>query len=313
MTAEERLREAIRTRTSEVEPSPPSESLRKIEQRLAAARRATARRRMLVGLSSAAAVLAVVVLAVTIAGDDGGENIRTANDRTTTSSTATTSSPSTTETTEPSTTTSPPSTSSSTSTSTTTTTAPTSTPVEVDPSVPVWPTTAGSLRFDDPVAAAQSFATELVGFADPVVGAFEPDGADGRSGSVVVRPRADGPSTVVLVRRLGDDTWWVIASSTADITLDRPATGAQVTCPLHLTGSALAFEGTVNVTLRDDAGVTLRTGTVTGGGDVARPFDGSIDCSTGSGSGTGYGTLILTELSAEDGTPTMAVARRVAL
>lgn len=308
MTTEDRLREAIRTRTSEVQPSPPPEGLRSIEQKLAEARRAGVRRGLLMGLASAAAVLAVVAIAVSVIqpGDDG-DNISTADDRTTTSSSPTTEAPATTETTEPSSTTS-------TSTTTTTTTSPTTTtpapPADtaVDPSVPVWPSTEGSQRFDDPAEAARNFAVELAGFRDPVVGPFQADGD--RSGAVVVRPAAQGPATNVMVRQLEDDTWWVVASSTADITLDQPGTGAQVTCPLRLTGTALAFEGTVAVSLRDGQGGELGSGFVTGGGDVARPFDGTIECSVGGGP---YGTLLLTEASAEDGSTTQVVARRVAL
>jgi hypothetical protein len=310
MTTEDRLREAIRARTSEVEPSPPSESLRKIERRLEAARKATARRRLLVGLTSAAAVLAVVVLAVSVAGDDDSERVETSDDRPTSTSTTTTEPSTTTSTTESTSTTTDPSTTTSTTESTsTTTTVPA--PEGVDASVVAWPAVGGATRFDDPVAAAQSFAVDLVGFRDPVVGSFEADGSDGRSGSVVVRPSAQGPATTVLVRQM-DGTWWVVAASTADITVDQPATGSQIACPMRVTGSALAFEGTVNVVVRDDQRSEVGSGFVTGGGDVARPFDGTIDCSLES-AGSGYGTLILTEASAEDGSVVKATARRIML
>jgi cytoskeletal protein RodZ len=310
MNTEDRLREAFRVRTSEIEPSPPSESLRKIEQRLAAARRAKARRRLLVGLTSAAAVLAVIVLAVAVTGNDDGREVRTANERTTTTSTSTTTSSSTTSTTERSSTTSGSTTTTSTS-STSTTTVPTSEGGGLDPMVMIWPTLGSSTRFDDPVAAAQSFAVDVVGFRDPVVGSFEADGSDGSSGTVAVRAGAQGPVTTVLVQQIDDGTWGVVSASTAEITLDQPVTGTQITCPLRVTGTALAFEGTVNVTVRDDQG-SIGSGTVTGGGDVARPFDGTIDCSLGSAS-TGYGTVLLTEASAEDGSVVKAVARRVLL
>jgi hypothetical protein len=312
MTAEDRLREAIRARTSEVEPSPPSESLRKIERRLAAARKATFRRRLLAGLTSAAAVLAVVVLAVSVAGDDDSERVETSDDRPTSTSTTTTEPSTTTSTTESTSTTSTSTTTSTTSTTSTTTTVPA--PEGVDPSVVAWPAVGGATRFDDPMAAARSFAVDLVGFRDPVVGSFEADGSGGSgggSGSVVVRPQAQGPATTVQVRQM-DGTWWVVAASTADITVDQPATGSQIACPMRVTGSALAFEGTVNVVVRDDQRSEVGSGFVTGGGDVARPFDGTIDCSLES-AGSGYGTLILTEASAEDGSVTKATARRITL
>jgi Immunoglobulin-like domain of bacterial spore germination len=314
MTTEERLREAIRSRTSEVEPSPPSESLRRIERKLAAARQATVRRRLLVGLSSAAVVLAVVALAVIVSGDGDGDGIRMADDRTTTTaSSPSTASSTTTDTSEPSTTTS-----SSSTTSTTTTSEPTTVPQpppatdSLDPSVPVWPLTGDTQRFDDPVDAASSFAVDLVGFTDPIVGSFQP-GDTARTGEVVVRPVADGPVTRVLVRQLEDDTWWVVASATPEISLDSPVTGAQLTCPLRLTGTAVAFEGTVEVIVRADAATApLGTGYVTGGGDVPRPFDGTVDCSLDSvPGGAQYGTVILTTTSAEDGRVLQATTRRL--
>ena len=65
-----------------------------------------------------------------------------------------------------------------------------------------------SQRFDDPVAAARSFAVDFVGMTDPVVGEFQP--GDSRSGEVPVRGFADGAPSAVLVRQLEDDTWFVI-------------------------------------------------------------------------------------------------------
>lgn len=310
---EDRLREAIRTRTGEVVPSPPPESLRRIEQRLEAARRATVRRRLIVGLASAAAVLAVVAVAVSVAGPgDEGNEVQTADrDRTTTTAPSTTEPSTTTATTEPSSSASTSTSSTSSSSTTTTAAPPPPSGTAVDPSVPVWPSTQGSQRFDDPVDAARSFAVDLVGFRDPLVGSFEPDGEG--SGSVAIRAASQGPASTAQVRRLDDGTWWVVGSSTVNITLDEPATGAPITCPLRLTGSALAFEGTVNVSLRDDGGTELGNGIVTGGGDVARPFDGTVDCSVGGAGGVRYGTVILVEHSAEDGRVLAAVARRVAL
>jgi nucleoid-associated protein YgaU len=77
-------------------------------------------------------------------------------------------------------------------------------------------------------AAATGFATELVGFTDPVVGEFQQ--GDARSGEVEVRAAADGPVTTVLVRQVGsDDTWSVLGAATAQIVPTTPAPGATQT------------------------------------------------------------------------------------
>jgi hypothetical protein len=134
---------------------------------------------------------------------------------------------------------------------------------------------------------------------------------DARSGEVEVRPVADGPVTTVFVRQLGDDgTWWVLGSAIADITVDSPATGATITSPVTLTGSALAFEGTVNVEVRQDgAREPVGTGYVTGGGDEMRPFSGEVEFGTPSAE---RGALVLLSLSAENGQVWEAATLRVA-
>src|SRR5690606_35883458 len=55
----------------------------------------------------------------------------------------------------------------------------------------VWPRSDTARRFEDPVAAARSFAVDFAVFADPVLGEFRQ--GDSRSGEVEVRPQADGP------------------------------------------------------------------------------------------------------------------------
>lgn len=313
MTVEDRLREAIRARASEIEPSPPSESLTRIEQRLEAARAAHRRHRLVRALATAAAVLVVAALAATLLGGGGdADDVRTADDRTTTTeppSTTTTSAPDTTTSTTASTTTTTAG-GGTTEGATSTDTAPPP-PVEVDASVPIWPRTHEDLRFEDPVDAARSFAVDFVGFSSPSVGSFQGGDAEGQ---VLVRPSGgSGPSSAVSVRRLEDGTWWVVGSAAADIVLDSPGTGARASCPMRVTGSALAFEGTVQVEVRDDYSTTpIGSGFVTGGGDVARPFDGTIDCSYAGIEGRSpYVTVLLTTASAEDGSILQATARRV--
>lgn len=180
--------------------------------------------------------------------------------------------------------------------------------VPADASTAVFPSAGDDVRFDDPVAAARAFAADFVGFDDPVVGEFMQ--GDNRSGEVDVRPVADGPATTVLVRRLGDDTWWVLGAVTADIALDAPAAGEAVTSPVALSGRALAFEGHVAVEVREDGNRRpIGTGFVTGGGDVMRPFAGEVAFSAPSAD---RGALVLLSLSAEDGRVWTAATVRVA-
>ena len=164
----------------------------------------------------------------------------------------------------------------------------------------VWPLAGSSLTYDDPVQAATGFATELVGFTDPVVGEFQQ--GDSRSGEVEVRPSADGPVTTVMVRQLtGDDTWVVLAAATANIVPDQPEAGATVTSPLQLAGESTSFEATVQVTvIGADAGAPLARTFYTGGGAMGElaPFDTSVEFDTPDAA---TGAVLLWTDSAQDG------------
>ncbi len=194
---------------------------------------------------------------------------------------------------------------------TTTTSTPAST-TTVDTSATdaaVWPAPSSGRRFTDPVEAATTFATEFVGFTDPVVGEFLQ--GDSRSGEVEVRPRADGPVTTVLVRLLGtDDAWSVLGTATPNIEVDQPTTLTTIGNPVRLIGRARAFEGTVDVEVREDGTTTpLGTGFVTGRGDgVLGPFDSELPYEV---AGTERGTVLFVTHSAEDGSVWEAAVIRV--
>ncbi|MBX3286757.1 MAG: Gmad2 immunoglobulin-like domain-containing protein [Acidimicrobiales bacterium] len=246
------------------------------------------------------AVIAVVALVVTRGGDDE-EDVATGSSTTE----ATTS---TTTTTLPTTTTTAP--------ATTTTAAPPTTapapPVLTDEQVAqvVWPDPATESRFTDPMAAATSFAVDLVGFTDPVVGAFQQ--GDSRSGEIEVRPREDGPVTTVLVRQVAsDDSWWVIGAITESIEVDEPAQQQEITDPVHLAGRARAFEGTVDVRIvADGSADPVGTGFVTGRGDgVLGPFEEDLRFDAG---GARWGVVVFSTASAEDGRIWEATVVRVA-
>ncbi len=176
------------------------------------------------------------------------------------------------------------------------------TPSTVDPPgayvSAVWPWPGSTLRYTDPVEAATGFAVDFVGFTDPAVGEFQQ--GDSRSGEVEIRPSADGPITVVFVRQLGsDDTWWVLGSATANITVNRPSAMTAIESPQIVTGTALAFEGHIDVALRaDGAQEPVATTFVTGGGAEPDAFFGTIEWVD---SGATGGALVFTTSVADDG------------
>lgn len=227
----------------------------------------------------------------------------------TTSSTGAVSSSSTTNSSSTSTSASSSTTSSSTTATSTTTTG--STTSTVDPEEyrsAVWPWVDSSVRYNQPVAAAEGFAVDFLGFQNPLIGPFLQ--GDGRSGEVEIRPTADGPVTTVLVRLLGsDDSWWVLGSVTDNIIIGEPDVLEEIESPLTISGSALAFEGSVDFELRSDGSDSaLIDSFVTGGGTTMEPFEGRFEWTN---PGSGAGALVLMTTSMDDGRPWEAAVRRV--
>lgn len=172
----------------------------------------------------------------------------------------------------------------------------------------IWPYQDTSQRFSDPSAAAYSFATELLGFTDPVMGEFA--AGDSRSGEIEIKAAENGPATTVMVRQLGDDSWWVLGAQTPDIVLGQPESGATVSSPLQLSGTSRAFEGTVEVAvLADGSTDPIGTGFVTGGAtEQLEPFSGEVEFDAADAE---WGALALTTTSAEDGRVWQATVIRV--
>ncbi len=178
-----------------------------------------------------------------------------------------------------------------------------------DPSQVVFPAIDSSQRFDSPETVAQAFLTQYAGFTDPVVSEFRE--GDSRSGEFEVTRNGSGPVSTVLVRQLDDDTWGVIGAVADEITPDQPEDDATVTSPVVVTGVGLAFEGTINVDVREQGRTdSIGEGFVTAGGTPpGGPYDGSITFTTPA---TDTGAVMYREFSAEDGTTSWVSVTRVA-
>ncbi len=124
----------------------------------------------------------------------------------------------------------------------------------------------------------------------------------GEGGTPVPNPQ---PTFTVILRQLGSQPgagpWTVTGATSTNIVVTTPAVGATVRSPVRLTGQAHAFEGTVNVEVREDgmlAGQSLGKGFVTGGGDMLRPFTGDVTFRSPS---KPAGAIVFTEISQADG------------
>jgi hypothetical protein len=170
--------------------------------------------------------------------------------------------------------------------------------VTVDRSTAVWPTEDSDERPADAADAARTFAVEVLHFEDPVVGELRQ--GDSRSGEVDVRPTGDGPVTMLLVRQLsGEETWSVLGAVTDDIQIDSPSAGQAVGDPVVVRGRGRAFEGVIDVAvLADGDDEPIGSGTVMGGGDELRPFEGAIERAS---TDAERGALVLFTRSAKDG------------
>ncbi|MCC6225130.1 MAG: Gmad2 immunoglobulin-like domain-containing protein [Microthrixaceae bacterium] len=244
--------------------------------------------RVWIGVAGMLVVIAVAAIAIWATGDESDDG---ATDATTTSAlegTSTIDAP----------TTSPPSTS----------TPPTTAPPTEGSNTAVWPWAVSPQRFDDPVAAARSYALDFVGFTNPVIGEFMQ--GDSRSGEIEVRPRPDGPVTTVFVRQVSDDdSWWVLGSATANIEVTEPSALSAIDSPVTLKGRANAFEGTVNVDVRVDGSMEpLAEGFVTGQMGEMGPFKSALEFPSPKG---GRGAVLFRTLSAEDGSVWEAAVVRV--
>lgn len=175
----------------------------------------------------------------------------------------------------------------------------TAAPDEGQPEAAIWPFANTETRYADPVAAAVGFATEYLGFVDPVSEEFQP--GDTRSGEVAIRPSATGPVTTVMVRQVdSSDTWWVIGATTTNLQIESPSALTTITSPVTVSGQSTAFEGTINLEVREDGRLDpLAEGHTEGGSmGVMGPFSTSLTLAE---SGAEGGAIIVKTMSAKDG------------
>lgn len=159
---------------------------------------------------------------------------------------------------------------------TTTTTGPT------DDGVPGWPG-ATSRHFDAPEAAASAFVEEVLGFGDPTMQRSAPvDDLD--TEVVLTSSPGSAARTTVLVHDTGTARGWVVLGTTAS---NGAIDGAQVVPDpdpdpagvqdVSVSGTASAFEATINVRVLDLEGNVLgETTTQAGANGEVGPFEATV-------------------------------------
>lgn len=292
---EDRVRAALHAAANSITSSP--DGLNRIEANLMPAPSFNPQQRKALTIASVAAAVLLVVVGIVALTQSDDDNADLAVDDTATTTTPTTAATTTTSTTAATTTTATPT---------------TSAPPNVDRFAVVYPAVASDVRYTDPRGLAEDYARQVLGFTELVVGEYQ--AGDSRSGEVPISDERDGsPTSTVLVRQFDDDNWYVLGSISPDITVDAPTSGAALASPFQTTGSALAFEGTVDVAVvvagqADPVG----TGFVTGNGTPpAGPFDDRISF-VAPGPET-PGVVVYRTLSAEDGHVIQATSVRVRL
>ncbi len=168
--------------------------------------------------------------------------------------------------------------------------------------------------FTSPVDTAKAFAARYVGMVDPATFGSPTPSTGGRlevkvgfttgeGGTPIADPQPTMSVFLMSGNADGDlGPWTVVAASSPQIVVTRPAALDRVSSPVGVAGQAATFEGNVVVQVREDgmlADRRLGEGFVTGRGDgVLGPFSGEIGFEAPS---EAAGAVVFLERSAADG------------
>lgn len=151
-------------------------------------------------------------------------------------------------------------------------------------------TAAGETKYSDPVETARAFADDYVGMDDPVTIGSASTTKDaqevkvgfrnGEGGTPLPDPKATMSVFLKGVGAGGGAPFTVVSARSPEIVVSSPADFATITPPVRVAGAASAFEGNVEVEVREDgqvSGKALGVGNVSGSGDAQLgPFDNNI-------------------------------------
>jgi hypothetical protein len=287
MSIEQELRDAMRAHTEQVDPTGSYDDVReRAEQATSAARR---RRATGGALLAAAAVAGAVFAASALRGDDGVEVDIVGPGPSTTASTTTIP---TSTTANSSTTVVPPPTAA----TPTSVAAPPPPPPPVTQPDPVFIWTTGA---EDSAAAARAFAIEYLGMTDP----FVEEGEEPLPQPISVRATERGPETLIWTEQPTPGRFVITSVASPNLHFTSPGAGGSISSPLTVAGLGRAFEGTVQIEVRQDGqlfgqnlGATFATGSA--GPDLG-PFEATLTIDPPT---TQHGSIVLWVASAEDGT-----------
>jgi hypothetical protein len=175
----------------------------------------------------------------------------------------------------------------------------------------VWPIDS-TRTFSSAPDLAGDFAHEFLGVADATIGDYR--GGDPHSGEIDIHSSFGGLISTLLVVQNGDG-WHVFEASNPNLQIDEPKESAVITSPQRITGSSVAFEGVVHVSLYGYGGIDpkhpfLGTTTFTGHGTELTPYETSFSWEPTSAT---WGLLMLWTDSARDGSLAEATVRLVRL
>jgi hypothetical protein len=183
-----------------------------------------------------------------------------------------------------------------------TTTATTAAEVELGQPV-LWP--APGQGAPEPEAAAEGFVRTLLDVTGGTLGEFAQ--GDPTSGEVALFGATEGGGTdalrsTILVRQLGDG-WYVIGAVSDDVTIDVPATLAEVPIgPVEVSGTGRGFEGTVVLTATlggVDGPPLAQEPVIAGSAEALEPYAVTLDVG-GAGDGVTVAIVATTDIGGTD-------------